>query len=198
MRALVLVLAITWAAPAGAVSVASKCNAAKFKATGVYVQRILGCQAKAIQKGGGIDHDCVARAAAKLEKAFANAEKKDDCEGSDPASTAQSYGDAFRIDLIGLLPPQTCCQRSSGGTDQCFFRVSDAECTSLGYTPGPPGSVCDGTTGLCATTSSPSSGPCCENDGICYAGGIAPGECTGPTATQVEGICLQTGECLPH
>lgn len=109
MRGLVLFLALLWVSPASAISVASKCNAAKYKAAGVYAQAILGCQAKAIQKGDTTEFECIAKAADKLEKAFVRAEKKGDCNGSDGAASAQGYadtvserpqGDPARADLL--------------------------------------------------------------------------------------------------
>jgi hypothetical protein len=197
MRALVFLLVLGWLAPASAVTVESQCNAAKLKATGAYVQRILACQATAIQKGLTIDHECTARAAAKLAKAFANAENKDDCGGSGPAAGAQEFGDEFRIDALDILPAQTCCHRVVDGNDQCFYRVSDAECTSLGYEPGVTDSICDSLTGRCVTSSTSNPGECCENaTGTCFAGELAPGECAGSTLVP-NGVCLATGECLP-
>ena len=97
MRALVLALALSLfgAAPVWSQTV-SKCNAAKSKATGAYVQATLACKAKSFQKGEPVAEDCFPKALAKLEKAFERAQKKGDCAGSGSAATAQSNADAER------------------------------------------------------------------------------------------------------
>ena len=66
-----------------------------------------------------------------------------------------------------------------------------------GGTPGAGGTACtsDGT----CVAGSPSSGPCCENHGECNAGTVDAGTCTGAGGTYQEaGVCLASGECLPH
>jgi hypothetical protein len=199
MRALVLALAFSLlgAAPAFAQAAPSKCNAAKFKATGAYAQAILGCQAKSIQKGEGIDLNCLAKAITKLEKAFAKAENKGDCGGSDGAATAQSYADAFRIDLGGLLPPQRCCALSN----RCGWFPDETSCVGAGGAAGAEGTSCDGTTGTCVA-GAPSSGPCCQTpEATCTTGpDVTIGECTATNGNGFVdgGVCLATGECLPH
>jgi hypothetical protein len=197
MRALALASAF-WllaAAPAWAQAVPSKCNAAKLKATGAYAQAILGCQAKAVQKGASLDGACLEKAIAKLAKAFERAEKKGDCAGSDPATTAQNQADAFRIALgEALLPPKTCC----AFTNLCGWEDDATACAKAGGTAGAGGTVCDGETGTCVA-GSPASGPCCENQGECNGGIVDVGACTGAGGTYVDGgLCLASGECLPH
>jgi hypothetical protein len=187
------------AIPAAAQPIPSKCNAVKFKATGAYARAILGCQAKSLAKGQGIDEDCLARAFTNLEKTFAKAEKKADCNGSEGAATAQSQADAFRIALgESLLPPLRCCAVSNAGAAQCIWLATETACTDQGGAPGMAGSVCDGETGACVTTS-PASGPCCEHGGVCTGGEVEIGACTEAGGAFVEaGICLATGECLAH
>ena len=196
MRTLALAIGFTLlgAAPAWAQAVPSKCNAAKLKATGAYVQAILGCQAKGVQKGASLDRTCIEKALAKLEKAFEKAEKKGDCGGSGSVTTAQSQADAFRISLgEALLPPRICC----AFTDLCGWEADAASCNTDGGTPGAEGSSCDGS-GDCVA-GPPASGPCCSHGGRCNGGPIGIAECTNADGTFVEGgVCLSTGECLPH
>jgi hypothetical protein len=200
MRALVLALALSLlgAAPAFAQAAPSKCNAAKFKATGAYAQAILGCQAKSLQKGAGPDLPCLAKAITKLEKAFTKAENKGDCNGSEGAATAQSQADAFRIALgEALLPPLRCC----AFTNACGWAVDEAACTGAGGTAGAEGTNCHGDMGTCEA-GVPSSGPCCETqEAACTAGpDVTIGECTATKGNGFVdgGVCLATGECLPH
>jgi hypothetical protein len=200
MRALALVLgfALLGAAPAWAQAAPSKCNAAKFKATGAYAQAILGCQSKALAKGTGLDLPCLAKAIAKLEKAFEKAERKGDCNGSEGAATAQSQADAFRVSLgETLLPPLRCC----AFTNACGWAVDEAACTGAGGTAGAEGTRCQGDTGTCAA-GGPSSGACCETpDATCTAGpDVTIGACTATKGNVFVdgGVCLATGECLPH
>ena len=196
MRALAVAsaLCLLGAAPAWAQAVPSKCNAAKLKASGAYAQAILGCQAKAVQKGQRLDGECLQRAIAKLAKAFERAEKKDDCAGSDPHTTAQSQADAFRIALgEALLPPKVCCAFAN----VCGWEDDAGECAKAGGTAGADGTVCT-SDGSCVA-GSPSSGPCCQNQGECNAGTVDAGACTGAGGTyDASGICLASGECLPH
>jgi hypothetical protein len=197
MRGLALAsaLALLAAAPAWAQATPSKCNAAKLKATGAYAQAILGCQAKAVQKGDSIDGDCLQKAIDKLGKAFEKAEKKGDCAGSGGAATAQSQADAFRISLgEALLPPKTCC----AFTSVCGWEDDAFACTMAGGTPGADGSACDGESGACVAGPL-ASGACCENGGECNGGAVGISECTGAGGTFIEGgICLASGECLAH
>jgi hypothetical protein len=200
MRALAFVLVLGWlalgSASASAQAVPSKCNAAKFKATGAYAQAIVACQAKAIAKGQGIDLACLQRAAVKLEKAFVKAEKKDDCGGSNTAAVAKDQADQFRIGLgEQVLPELRCCEVTA--SNQCRWAASETACTDDGGTPGAEGSNCN-SDGAC-TTGSLSSGPCCELDGVCTAGQVDIGDCTGAGGAFMEsGTCLASGECLPH
>jgi hypothetical protein len=197
MRALLLALGLVFlgAAPASAQATPSKCNAAKLKATGAYAQAILGCQAKAVQKGASLDRACIEKARAKLEKAFEKGERKGDCGGSAAAPTARDQADGFRIDVGGvLLPSQICCGELGTGDDLCGWAEDASTCFKLGGIAGAEGSSCD-STGACVA-GAPSSGPCCDNAGACFGGPITPAECT--TGFVESGICLAFGECLPH
>jgi hypothetical protein len=202
MRALAFVVTLgslaLGSASASAQAIPSKCNAAKFKATGAYAQAIVACQAKAIAKGSNLDLPCLARAAAKLEKAFEKAAKKDDCGGSGAAPTAKDQADQFRIALgEQVLPELRCCAVTIGASEQCRWAASDTACTDDGGTPGAEGSDCN-SDGEC-TTGSLSSGPCCELDGVCTAGQVDINDCTGAGGAFVaSGTCLASGECLPH
>jgi hypothetical protein len=200
MRALVLasVLSLLAAAPAWAQAAPSKCNAAKYKATGAYAQSILACQSKALAKGTGLDLDCLGKAIAKLEKAFEKAARKGDCNGSDGAATAQGQADVFRISLgESLLPPLRCC----AFTNACGWAVDEAACTGAGGTAGAEGTNCHGNDGTCAA-GAPSSGPCCETpDATCTAGpDVTIEACTATNGNGFVdgGTCLATGECVPH
>jgi hypothetical protein len=195
MRALVFLLVLGWLAPAAAQPVPSKCNAAKYKAAGAYAQAIVACQAKAIQKGEGIDPGCLEKAGRKLQAGFEKAERKGDCNGSDGAETAQGIAIGFRIDLAGILPPQRCCAL---GGQICGWAADATACTGAGGTPGAEGSICDGESGLCELDA-PASGPCCETDGLCTSGNVLVGDCTAGGGAFVNGgVCLETGECLAH
>ena len=187
MRTLALAIGFTLlgAAPAWAQAVPSTCNAAKLKATGAYVQAILGCHAKGVQKGASLDRDCIEKALAKLEKAFERGELKGDCGGSSASSTAINQANAFRVELgEQLLPSERCCDY--GGV--CGWAQDATVCFKSGGTAGAEGSACD-STGECVA-GAPSSGPCCENAGACSAGPIAAGECT-------TGAFVESGICLP-
>ena len=59
---LALFVALLGAAPAWAQAVPSKCNAAKLKATGAYLQAIFACQAKGVQRAASLDRACIEKA----------------------------------------------------------------------------------------------------------------------------------------
>jgi hypothetical protein len=194
MRALVLVssLLLLGAAPVWAQAVPSKCNAAKSKATGAYLQAVLACKAKSFQKGEPVAEDCFPNALAKLEKAFERAQKKGDCAGSGSAVTAQGNADAGLLGVVAALFPEVvCCDLGN----LCGWRNDAADCALAGGTVGAEGSSCDGA-GACVA-GPPAAGPCCTNAGDCNGGPVGVAECTGAGGTFVEqGLCLAPGECL--
>jgi hypothetical protein len=200
MRLRILAIAALLAAPAGAGQVIgpSKCDAAKFKAAGAYAQGLAACRSKAAKQGVPVDAACETKALAKLQKAFSNAEEKDDCTVSDfdNAPLVATQTETYVDDLTeALSQPPICCNLAIGGADnRCGWTLGAAACTARGGAIGGEGTQCHGV-GSCETPPV-GSGPCCENDGACEAGSINPPTCTNAGGTYLDdALCLPSGEC---
>ena len=148
MRLRILALAALLAAPAGAGTVLgpSKCDAAKFKAGGAYAQGLAACRSKAAKQGVPVDAACETKALAKLQKAFANAEKKDDCTVEGNAALVATQAETWVADLSeALSQPPICCNLAVGGADnRCGWTLGAAACTARGGAVGAAGTECHG------------------------------------------------------
>jgi hypothetical protein len=198
MRAILVLVTALLAAPAGAGTVIgpSKCDAAKFKAGGAYVQALAACRSAAAKKGVPVEAACETRALAKLQKAFVNAEKKDGCIVTENDQLVASQAEAYVADLVEVLSqPPICCNLAIGGADnRCGWTLGAAACAARGGAVGGEGTQCHGV-GSCETPPV-GPGPCCENDGACETGSINPPTCTNAGGTYLEeAICLPNGEC---
>jgi hypothetical protein len=151
----------------------SRCASLKYKAAGRYAQAIAACRARKLAKGAPlVEQDCLVKARAKLDQAFARAEKKGDCLGTGD----QDYAAEETQDYLATLPPilegsQRCCTLQA--VDQCTWASDEEECDAFpGGLLGPPGSFCDGVTGGCVSPpAEPQPGLCC--DGIEEGNGCA-------------------------
>lgn len=88
----------------------SKCDAAKKKCLGTYVAAVLGCHAKAEQKGVAVDGTCLAKAGAKVsgggKGCFDKAETPpNDCSTPGDLSARLGEADAAILDLVGRIDP---------------------------------------------------------------------------------------------
>jgi hypothetical protein len=185
------------AEPAAAQSAASRCTSQKYKAAGQYARALARCRAQAVAKGVLVHPDCLTKALAKLEKAFAKAEQKGDCLATGDLDWATSQSQ----DYVGTLPPilesrLRCCTLLAA--DECTWVVDEAECDAFpGGTLGPPGSFCDGAGDCVAPPASP--GFCC--DGIAPANGCVGGDFDATMCANAGGahapskLCMPSGEC---
>jgi hypothetical protein len=192
MRFAVLGLAIVLvvAAPAAAQNGPSKCTAQKTKALGIHAQLLAGCRSKALAKGVAVDPLCVAKALAKLQKAFERAERKQDClEVGDDEFAARQTEDYLTRAATVIEDEAICC--TIGGL-QCLYVTTDADCDGLEGTVGAAGSVCDGSGGC--TAGPATGGTCCS--GIALGTGCAIGT-TEPSCEINGGTFLSGGACRP-
>ena len=176
----------------------SQCTAQKYKAAGAYSQALATCKAKAVAKGSPVDAECESRAIAKLDKAFAKAERKDDClvTGDRPFAASEPE-DAIAHLSNAFDEPSVCCAIT--GSSQCLWAPDAVTCTkSFVGTPGAAGTACDGATGGCAAA--PAAGLCCDGTGFgngCVAGsGLNAVACnTASGAFSTQRICRANGRC---
>jgi hypothetical protein len=188
------------AAPAVA-QTASQCAALKYKAAGKYAQALAGCRAKTVAKGFPlVAPDCLLKAQAKLEQAFARAEKKSDCLATGDAGYATDEAQDFIATLPPILESRVrCCTLQAA--DQCTWTETEAECDAFpGGTLGPPGSFCDGPTGDCvAPPATPAPGFCCDGlaQGNGCVGNLDADTCTiaGGGAHSPSKLCMPYGSC---
>jgi len=106
-------LVLITAGPASALG-PNKCTSAKLKATGKKAQARAKCYAKAVQKGVGVDPNCLSKASLKFSTAFAKAETRGACIAPSGDSTAienkvDTFVDTIRSDVNSSGPgPDTC------------------------------------------------------------------------------------------
>jgi hypothetical protein len=194
-----IVAAVALAAAPASAQVESKCLSGKLKGAGGSAASQVNCEAKAAAKGQAVDPECVAKAEAKLQKAFEKAENKDDCIGTGDDPAAQAVVDAFVQELLDTLnpPPVICCQVSGG----CYYAADAPGCAAIpGGVPGAVGSVCGGT-GTCAPPPA-AAGPCCDDlvaGGVpldCANGTFDAGSCATAGGTFSTAVCHPSGQCL--
>jgi hypothetical protein len=109
---------------AAAPAAASVCDAQKLAAVASYAARAAACEAKGLRKGVDADFDCLDKADAALAKAFARAEKRDDCAA--PGNVA-AFGPQVQIsvgDVTGRLRP-------AAGASKCSARKLGAAGAAL-------------------------------------------------------------------
>jgi plastocyanin len=83
---------------------ASKCAATKIKTTAKKAAAKLGCYAKAVGKGVGVDSICLMKAEQKFGAAFGKAETKGGCVTSGDMGAIESTVDGFVANAVGVLP----------------------------------------------------------------------------------------------
>src|SRR5438046_646415 len=93
---------------------AQVCAGAKLKAAGKTAGLKLGCHGKATLRGTRVDSACLARAAAKLSGAFANAESRGDCATAGDANDVGGLIDSSVGAFVASLRPTTSANRCSG------------------------------------------------------------------------------------
>src|SRR5262245_38028171 len=103
---LVIVIAgILAAGPAAAKPTpAAKCLAAKLKAVGKKAVAVVGCNAKAAQKGKPLDPACVTKAESAFSKTFAKADAGEGCATTGDAAALEAVVDEFVQDVVTALP----------------------------------------------------------------------------------------------
>jgi hypothetical protein len=181
----------------------SRCAALKYKAAGNYARAILSCRATKLATGAVLtDPDCLDKARAKLDKAFARAEKKDDCLATGDQDYAADEAQGYVGTLPSILEGRVrCCTLQA--VDQCTWAEDEEECEAFpGGTLGAPGSFCDGATGGCvAPPLEPQPGLCC--DGLEEGNGCAsnlPGDlCVDAGGSHsASQVCRPNGTCQPR
>lgn len=178
----------------------SRCTAKKHQALGSYGRRLARCGARAAKQGTTVEAVCAASAESKLGKAWARAEKRDDCIAEGEAGEARgALADALLLAFSILGPdPAICCQ----GVGVCAWLPDADVCTGVGGTPGSAGSVCDAATGSCAPPPG-GEGSCCEGS---LLGGMSTCE-AGPNVDDVscaanggslvpDAACVSAGLCI--
>jgi hypothetical protein len=150
------------------------------------------------REGVAIEPACPTRALLKLQKAFAKADKKEDCIGNGDSVSVQGITDAYAAGLAtDLLTPLRCCSLPFGaGADHCIWVEDPGACTGPGGTVGAEGTVCNGD-GLCIEPPA-IGGPCCENLGVCDVGEFTDTYCTTAGGTYFpDSVCLKNGSASP-
>jgi hypothetical protein len=109
---------------------AQKCAAAKLRAATHKVNAELRCQKKALNKAVPVDPECLAKAQAKFEAAFAKAEAKGGCKTEGDAAAVQESAELFVDDVVTTLGPP-----KSLATD--VQPIFSANCTGCHGNPGP-------------------------------------------------------------
>jgi plastocyanin len=101
----IVIVGILAAGPAAAKPTpAAKCLAAKLKAAGKKAVAVVGCNAKAAQKGKPLDPACVTKAEAAFAKAFAKADSGEGCATTGDAGALEAVVDGFVQDVVTALP----------------------------------------------------------------------------------------------
>jgi hypothetical protein len=195
----VAAVALALGAGPGWAQVPSKCLSGKLKGAGAAAAGQVACESKAAAKGVAPDPECLAKAQAKLQKAFVKAEGQDDCIETGDATVAQEVVDDFVQELKNTLnpPPGVCC----AVVGACFYAADATACASFpgGGTTGAEGSVCTGD-GSCAPPPA-APGNCCQDFttlGIafkCANGTFDATGCGGAGGTFSTGVCTQAGSC---
>jgi plastocyanin len=108
--------AVVTALPDGATKPGGKCAASKANASAKYASAELLCQAKAATKGVGVDAECIEKAEAAFEKAFAKAEQKGGCATTDDVAALDATADEFVDDVLADLTPGTSTTTTVVGT----------------------------------------------------------------------------------
>lgn len=175
----------------------SACAKLWFRVAADGAKAAAACHAKAAAIGAAVDPACLTAAAEKVTRKWAKATLKGDCPTAADAAAAQSRIDAFIASIVDLLtpPPSRCCNTASA----CYAGpVMDAEgCSELLGTPGPAGSVCDGSTGTCVAPPG-TGGSCCSLPfSVCTAGpSIPPGDCVTVGGLHMpNAVCQASGAC---
>jgi hypothetical protein len=196
---LMLPLWLLAAAPSAAQLQPSKCTALKYKAAGIYVQKLGSCRAKVRAGGdGALEEACAEKASAKLLKAFEKAERKGDCVTEGDEEPIQIEVDQFVESLTARLERQRqCC----AATDVCFYAADIGDCASFGGTLGEAGQVC-APSGDCEFPPV-LPGACCDNtlfgDFSCsMSPALTEDGCTGLAGTfEGQASCSQVDGCVP-
>jgi plastocyanin len=97
--------AVITALPDGGTKPGGKCAASKAKASAKYASAELLCQATAATKGVGVDAECIEKAEAAFDKAFAKAEQKGGCATTGDVDALDATADEFADDVIAQLIP---------------------------------------------------------------------------------------------
>ena len=186
--------------PPGALAQAqSQCTALKYINAGRAVLKKAKCRAKALKKGLEVDPECLRAADARLVAKWARAEARGDCISSTDLALVESAVKAYNDEIEDALEPTPvlCCEFPD---DTCWMGpglVDPPGCSEFFATTGPPGSVCDGATGNCVTTT-PAPGPCCAvpSAAVCLAGpGFDSAACATIGGYTASDVCLPNGNC---
>src|SRR5262245_1707970 len=111
LLALVSISALIADATASGSPPISRCAAGKKKCLGKYVATVLGCHARAVQKGAEVDGACAAKATAKItgggKGCFDKLEAKvpNDCLTLGDADDRLTEASAFVLDVVDDLSP---------------------------------------------------------------------------------------------
>jgi plastocyanin len=108
--------AVVTALPDGGTKPGGKCTASKANASAKYASAELLCHAKAAMKGVGVDAECIEKAEAAFEKAFAKAEQKGDCATTGDVDALDATADEFVDDVLADLTPGASTTTTVVGT----------------------------------------------------------------------------------
>jgi hypothetical protein len=175
--------------------VRTRCTSGKMKALGRFLAAVANCHAKSLKKEEPVELLCLGKAESKLQKAFASAEKKDDCLARNDATAALDALNDARDLLVRIVDPETtfCCQ----GASTCMYTRTGPECTMLAGTP--VAGECNGD-GTCKAPPLEEGG-CCQGLTIgakerCV-GGITSLQCSGLSGEYVDdALCLAGQICI--
>src|SRR4029453_18441008 len=95
--------AVVGAWPDGGTKSGGKCAASKRNASAKYASAELLCQAAAVSKAIGVDAECIEKAEAALDKAFAKAEQKGGCAPGGDVAALDATADDFVDDVVAQL-----------------------------------------------------------------------------------------------
>jgi plastocyanin len=95
--------AVVTALPDPGTKPGGKCAASKANASAKYASAELLCQATAVTKGVGVDAECIEKAEAAFDKAFAKAEQKGGCATTGDVDALDQTADEFADDVIARL-----------------------------------------------------------------------------------------------
>jgi len=177
----------------------SRCAKLWFRVAGEGAKATAACHAKAIGGGTAVDPTCLAAAGEKLTRKWTKATREGDCPTAADAASAQERVDAFLAAIEDLLTPPTvshCC--ATGSACYAGSSIDAGTCLELLGTLGPPGSVCEGSTGACVAPPG-TGGSCCDlpQFSLCTAGpGVTPANCvTGGGLDVPNAVCHDVGAC---